>query len=571
MSAFSFSRHTTRQTSGLVTLLVALPVVCYSLLILNYTVNVPWMDDIDAFLSFLLGYIDASSVGEKIDWLLRPNNEHRILTAKLITLAIYALTGTINFKGLIISAFLFLLGLLFLFYRLFRTINLPLLAFVPVPFLLLQPQHYLVSMWAITGLQHEVVLFLSFTSLYLLATGRGKAFSGALAIQLLASLSMSNGLFGWVAGAVVLATQRNWTRLGVWLVLGVATIVFYFHDFQSPQGNESSFSFFLKYPYIVLAGFFTFTGALFDFFPDTPILPRSILPTIWGLVVISAMLWLLWQMNAPLFCRSFTQSSDQPVTNLQQRRYFFTGAYAFLMVNALIVAFLRPRFGYEVMLVSNYMLYPAILTILIYLNLLSEYSTSPSVQRWVTIGLVLGLSVWGIWYVLRYPKVAHREQMLLTQSFNQQRNGVGLGASWGSPFATLATNALNETVRRGIYQYPVSNNLPYDQLTSAGNTDSSLALQLRGGDYSTVVHTTNPLPAFHDPSALVVQSATRSYLFVSEAPYVLRTFWLRRPVSSVQGEILNGMLAPGTYRIGILLPETIKPTLRFSHQEVAIP
>ncbi|QKZ15808.1 hypothetical protein HU175_18185 [Spirosoma sp. KUDC1026] len=552
-------------------MLAVLPVVCFSLLILNYTVNIPWMDDIDAFLSFLLGYTDAGSVGEKIDWLLRPNNEHRILTAKLITLSIYAITGTINFKALIISAFLFLLGLLFLFYRLFRAINLPLLAFVPVPFLLLQPQHYLVSMWAITGLQHEVVLFLAFTSLYLLATGQRKAFSGALAIQLLASLSMSNGLFCWVAGAVVLAVQRNWTRLALWLALGAAAIIFYFHDFQSPQGNESSFSFFQKYPYIVLAGFFTFTGALFDFFPDAPIFQRSILPTIWGLVLVPTMLLLLWQMNAPLFLRSFAQKPNRSVTPLQQRRYFFTGAYAFLMVNALVVAFLRPRFGYEVMLVSNYMLYPAILTILIYLNLLSEYSTSPSVQRWVTLGLVLSLSVWGVWYVLRFPKVAHREQMLLTQSFNQQRNGVGLGASWGSPFATLAANALNETVRRGMYQYPASHNLPYDQLSSAGTTDSVLGLQIQEGDYSTVVHTTSPLPAFRNPSAVVVQSATHSYLFVSEAPYALRTFWLRRPVASVQGEILNGMLAPGTYRTGILLPETISPALRFSARQVTIP
>jgi hypothetical protein len=161
--------------------------------------------------------------------------------------------------------------------------------------------------------------------------------------------------------------------------------------------------------------------------------------------------------------------------------------------------------------------------------------------------------------------------MLLTQAFNQQRNGVGLGASWGSPFATLVANALNKTVSRGMYHYPENHNLPYDQLASAGTVDSSLVLQIQEGSYSTVVHTTRPLPAFRDPSALVVQSATRSYLFVSEAPYAPRTFWLRRPVASVQGEILNGMLAPGTYRIGILLPESAKPLLRFSDQRVTIP
>lgn len=105
-----------------------------------YVVDVPWIDDIDAFLSFIIGYLDTPTTAQKFDWLTRPNNEHRILTGKLITLLMYKLTGVVSYRWLVFAAFAFLLGLLAVFYRVFRPTTLPLLAFVPVIFLVLQPQ-----------------------------------------------------------------------------------------------------------------------------------------------------------------------------------------------------------------------------------------------------------------------------------------------------------------------------------------------------------------------------------------------------------------------------------------------
>ncbi|WP_332369411.1 hypothetical protein [Spirosoma telluris] len=416
--------------------LIAMAILCFCVILGVYVVDVPWIDDIDAFLSFIIGYIDAPTLGQKLDWLIRPNNEHRILMGKLITLFLYKLTGVVSYRWLIFAAFAFLLGLLALFYRVFRSMNLPLLAFVPVAFLLLQPQYYLTSMWAITAMQHQVVVMMSFVTIYLLASGDQRRFGAALGMQVLTSLSMSNGLFGWIAGAVVLALQRQWIRLGIWLIVGVGTIVFYFHDFPDGQGNESSVSFFLKYPYLVFLGFFTFTGGLFDFFSMASILWRSVLPTLAGLVIILAMLVLLWRMNEPRLGRLIGayESSNRATKALWKRRYFFTGCYTFLMVNAVIVAFLRPRFGYEVMLISNYMIYPAVLVILLYLNVLSERQTELILNRWVGFGLVVSLVIWGNWYIVQLPKMAFRKHQILTYAFNQKHNKTGLGPSWGVPF-----------------------------------------------------------------------------------------------------------------------------------------
>ena len=530
------------------------------------------------FLNFILGYSDAKTMATKIDWLLRPNNEHRILTAKLVTVGMQFLTGEVNFRWLILVAFAFLFGTFALFFRVFRSMNLPLLAFAPVCFIFWQPQYYLTSLWALTGLQHEVVIFLILLALYLLS-GRGPyRFGGALALQLLASLSMSNGLFGWVAGGVVLALARHWRRLGLWVGLGVATIIFYFHDFQNSQGNGSSVSFFLESPHIVVAAFFTFMGALFDVVPVSDIVQRSILPTLVGLLVVPTVLWFLWRMNWPLW------SPPQPADSAQQRRrYFFTGCYAFLFINAAIIAFLRPRFGYGVMLVSNYMIYPALLVSVVYLNGLSEFRPNLILNRWVRTGLVVGLVVWTVSYGLHWPRIAYRKQMLLTFAFNQKHNDIGLGPNWGSSFADMVRQTMQETVRRGWYHYPDGYFTPYEALLTPSapvSIDPKLDLRMRGGGYDHIVETDfDALPQPVGQAAVVVQSGQKTYLFPSESGYRPSAFYLGRPVRTIWAEVINMVLMPGTYRVGVLTPPAqsrplapgAAPAIRFSNRVIRIP
>ncbi len=562
-------------------LLIAGPVVCYGLLVLTYAVNVPWVDDMDAFLSFILGYSDATTLAQKVDWLLRPNNEHRILTAKLTTVLMRFLTGEVNFRWLIFVAFGFLFGTFALLYRVFRSMNLPLLAFVPVCFIFWQPQYYLTSLWALTGLQHEVVIFLTLSAIYLLSGSGTYRFAGAMGLQIWASLSMSNGLFGWVAGAVVLVLARHWTRLGLWVGVGVATIIFYFHDFQNSQGNGSSVSFFLESPHIVIAAFFTFVGALFDFLPvnDVDIVRRSILPTLFGLVLVPTVVWLLWRMNWPLWSRNRQTDPAQ-----QRRRYFFTGCYAFLFVNAAIIAFLRPRFGYDVMLVSNYMIYPALLTVLVYLNGLSEFRSRLVFRRWISTGLVVSAVVWIISYGLHWPQIAFRKQMLLTFSFNQKHNDIGLGPQWGSPFADMVRRVMQETVKRDMYHYPDGYFTPYEALLKpvvSVAVDSTVALAMRGGGYNYVIETDfDALPQLVGQAAVVVQSDRRTYLFPSESGFRPGAFYGGRPVRAIWAEVINPMLAPGTYRVGILTPSVRARTgeasldqtqpIRFSNRQITI-
>jgi hypothetical protein len=397
-----------------------------------------------------------------------------------------------------------------------------------------------------------------------------------MALQILASLSMSIGLFGWVAGAVVLVLARHWRRLGLWVGIGIATIIFYFQDFHNLQGNESSVSFFLESPHIVFAAFFTFIGALFDFVPVNNIVLRSILPTLFGVLLVPTVAWFLWRMNWPLFSGHGLADASQ-----KRRRLFFTGCYAFLFINATVVAFLRPRFGYGVMLVSNYMIYPALLTSLVYLNGVSELRSRLTLRRWVRTGLVAGVVVWMVSYGLHWPQIALRKQTLLTYAFNQKHNDIGLGPYWGSPFADVVRRVMQETVRRGIYHFPDGYFTPYESLLKPSvpiAVDPKLELRMRsgGGGYHYIVETDfNALPEPVSQAAVVVQSDRRTYLFPSELGYKPGAFYLGHPVRTLWVEVISMMLAPGTYRIGVLAPPKggrsgqTQP-VRFSNQKITI-
>lgn len=563
-------------------ILVAFPILCFVILMFIFADNIPWMDDLEAFIGFLVNYTEADSWSEKAHWLLAPNNEHRILFAKLITLSFYKLTGTLNFRWLILVAFLCLLGIMFIFYRVFRTIRFPLIAFLPVTLIMLQPQHRLASFWAITALQHLAVAMMIIWALYLLAVPNRSSifstrFAGALFLQILASFSMSNGLFGWVAGASVLVIQWRlergnypW-RLLIWMAVGVVVILLYFHDFASMQGNESSLSFFLKNPHLVFFGFFTFLGGLFDFFPTANILVRSILPTVAGMLLVSLMIWLFKTVLFPVLWKTSLQSPDRAVNH---RRYFFGGIYVFLLVNAVVVAILRPRFGYEVMLVGNYMLYPALLVSTLYLTALSELRDAKHRTKWMTSGLMLGGIVWSVMYFIHLPRLAEQKLTRETSVFNQKYNNIGFGATLGSPYAAATERWMQIAAEKGFYTYPEDTFYePYEKMlqkpVSPGRSALHLLVEETENDFQIVTHNW-PLPKGINEACIVVKSKDNTYLFPAENLFFSAPYYLKNRMPNISARVFKSFLHPGNYQIGILVVPSGKSDIRFSNQFINV-
>jgi hypothetical protein len=436
------------------------PILLWVFVILYYSINLPWYDDFDPFPDFLHKWITDTTFSDRLELLFQPNNEHRMVIGKLVTLTYYWITGQLNFTFLHVAGACFTLGTLAIFWQSFKKSRLDWWYFLPVPFLLFQLQYHLVFLWAICSLQHQCVVFFVSLSMFLLSRNK---FSGAVLAAICATYAMSNGIFVWPAGVVVLLLNFRYKQLAFWCLAAVLAVGFYFYGL-SAQGNESSIAFFIKYPHLSVLGFFAFLGGLFDFFPEKTIVIRSALPVLMGfLVMIWIVIW-LWRQVTPWLSQTFSwpkkiaDNNSNAGKEVKAFQIFLLGILTFLLVNALIIGLLRPRFGFFVMIVSNYKMYPALFLIIAYLSFLASTSRKSLQHRVFQFSLAIGILIWGISIYSYLPAISERHKYLMVNGYNQEHNAFGLGHVPFSKSAAYVDDLMKDMVRRGVYEYPTEVN-----------------------------------------------------------------------------------------------------------------
>lgn len=540
--------------------LIALSVLFFWSYLFIYAVNVPWFDDVEVFPGTLVIWLQSDLLGG-ITELFRPNNEHRMLPGKLAGVLCYELTGQLNMRWLALAANLNLMGIIVLFWRVFQRFNLTPLYFLPVCLVLLQPQFYLASTWSITAWQHQSVLFWGFLTMYLLSRNTFKTYLGAILSGFITAFCMSNGLLFWVAGAVVLGFQKRFRYVMGWLVgMGVAVFL-YFYNFNN-TANANGLSYFFAHPHESFLGFFTFFGGAFDFWQLSPIVKRAILPTVAGAILVAFCGWWLVGFMLKII------SKNSPLNKPDPARFFLFGCLVFLFGNGFIIALLRPQFGYYVMLVGNYKLYPALLLAFSYLIFISDSTPKPLLWR----GILAFCVVFGVVsYVKFIPDVAQRRQMLLAGAYNQQYNDIGLAAQINTTFADYTKHQMTVLSTQKAYIYPsvfnesVINKPIQDQQFMAnvlveGTPKTSVVVtqpDFENGDYA------------HDAAYVVLKSPTKTYLTATKQLYFAGRNPLRKP-KGFSAELLPKFYQPDTYQIGVLIVSRSVQTFYKTDQRVLV-
>jgi hypothetical protein len=577
-------------------LIVLLPLIIFWGLLFRYAVNVPWFDDVEEFPGTVMKWMQADFTEGFLE-LFRPNNEHRMLSGKSAAVLCYQLTGELNMRWLILAANLFLTGIFWIFWKNFQPKNLSILFFLPVGLFLFQPQYYLTSNWVITAWQHESVLFFGFLSLYFLSLNSSKSDIWAFLFILICTFSMSNGMFFWLAGGAILGLQKRYKFLAVWLVLMMVSVWLYFYGFDN-KANNTGLDYFKQNPHESFFGFFTFLGGSFDFFQHKEIVTRSILPTIMGFGLFCFCVNWAWKVVRQVFFASpvagvptSPQQADARVSggeyffpNLpaNPRQSFLFGVFVFLMINASVIALLRPRFGYFVMLVGNYKIYPALFLVLAYLMFFNARYLSPIKNRTFYILIVISLIFNTLSYWKFTPEVADRRRMMLTNAFNQKNNAIGLAAMINSDFANFTEKTMNFLSENGAYHYPII----FDETkvsgedTSHGNRVGNgvaggqllfpIKIQQKSATKILVENDTfqrgNEL---NDGAYLLLKSSKRNYLvFAKQAPYMGRNpFGVGKGFSV---EIPVNFCKPDTYEIKIYIIVNNKHEIFKTNQSVKI-
>jgi hypothetical protein len=264
----------TRLKSTWVTAAVcAVPVVLYFVFFFSCAVNVPFGDDYAA-LGFVVNFTNPSWPA-KLPLLFSLHNEHRIVTLRLLLLVFHYLSLKIDLKAVAFLANLSLLGSASL---LARSLDLektsPVssstwrgrsLWFVPVFFLLFQPHHYQLSLWALCAFTNLVVYFLAFLSFYLLVRSRSsRAFAGAILCAALAAFTNGNGIFVFFVGCLILLQEKKYRRLWRWAAVGLLIVGFYFLGYRQNPEHPSLLPYLRQNVWPTIEYFLSVMGAFGD-------------------------------------------------------------------------------------------------------------------------------------------------------------------------------------------------------------------------------------------------------------------------------------------------------------------
>lgn len=403
--------------------LICFPIILFYGMLFNYSVDIPSLDDFVAILGFMNQFVDLDSLSGKLRLIFSQHNEHRIVFTRILTLANYYLSGSVNFKLLIVAGNLALLGLIFLIYHSANIKTSKLLYFTPAVLLMFQPSYMESMLWAMASTSNFYVLFFAFLSIYLLAFDSYKSFIFAIIFAIFASYTQGNGIFVFLSGLFLLLPHRRYKRSFIWSIVFIFCFFLYFHGYEKPPPFpgivEEPFNFASAAKYFLL-----FIGSIGKY--------RG-LANMLGAFVLASFLYLTYA--------KYYKSS--PVI------YAFL---CFLLLTAISASIFRASMGLGVgqALASRYTINSALFLLLTYLALVELLAGR--LKPWVGVGGgSVALTIFIFHWVIQAPYFKPHHDSLVHGS-NQFKLGKNNGLNYLDK--NMAMHILAESQIKKIYVVP---------------------------------------------------------------------------------------------------------------------
>ncbi len=256
-----------------------LPAAAYLWFIQYFGVNVPRQDQWSDIA--LIGRSYSGTLGFGDLW--AGHNDHRILFPNLLAVALGRTTHLNLFVEMYLSAFLLFvaIGLIAATHRR-RAPSTPLIAYCPVAIVLLSLAQYQDTLWGFQIAWYIVVVCLAAT-LFLLdrPTLHWPALAGAIAVAVVGSYSLFQGLLIWPVGLLLMSQRRRARSQRIaWAVIALVTAALYFVHLASPPDRF----YVLHHPGTAIKLFFLTVGDIFaqptPFSGDNVILVFGVLMTL---------------------------------------------------------------------------------------------------------------------------------------------------------------------------------------------------------------------------------------------------------------------------------------------------
>ncbi len=403
--------------------------------VLRFTANIPYYDDFDNLL-----YYSEAPPAERMSQLFGQSNEHRILTARLLTEATRLCLGSVNFTGITLAGNLCMAGLFVLYLVIGRQSNLRAVYGCALGALLFSfaPWHNMI--WASAATQNITIQFFALLAFVLYFASERPAVRGlAVAAAMMSAYSNGNGLFVFPALMVTLFMRqllagggpaRFWQPrylLDNGLLAGalLITAVLYFTGYHQP-GHHPGLLAGLREPMAAALFFLRFTGGYF-------ILPYPEWTT-WGglfLAVLSVRLLFLR--------RAYTQPA-------------LAAMLIFLLITAAVAALSRVTFGAEAAWYPRY----RINSILILCSVLGLYlQCRPREKKDTTLAALVtaGSLLFWVWHGLDAREYMTRHRRTLEDK-TADWYVYGSGLAYHNHLMQHAGGILDRAEQLGIYTVP---------------------------------------------------------------------------------------------------------------------
>jgi hypothetical protein len=221
-------------------LLALLPVAYIATQVVAASRNIVFWDEIDTALDLVIRINAGADWHELVQRFFAVDNEHRMVTSRLLYAVSYWLTGTLNFHFIGAVGNLCLVGACVALVAAVRETERRIRLGVILAFAMFQLEHFESFLWSGSSIDHFQVVMLAMLALIALSRGtRGGVMAGA-GFGLLATFTLAHGCMVWPVGFLLLWHQRRWNHLAFWTTCSIAATSAFLYGFEFNPGHRIS-------------------------------------------------------------------------------------------------------------------------------------------------------------------------------------------------------------------------------------------------------------------------------------------------------------------------------------------
>ncbi len=194
--------------------------------------NIVYWDEFDTALRLAVKLHEGQGTGAFLQDLFAINNEHRMVTSRLLFAVLYWTTGTLDFGVVGAIGVGSLIALVVLLAATAGSAARAVRLTVLLALLLFQLEHYENFLWSGASIDHFTVVFLLGAAVVALARGGPAGLAAAGIAGTAATYTLAHGLIIWPLGALLLFLTPGRRGLLPWLALSVVVVGTYFTGFK---------------------------------------------------------------------------------------------------------------------------------------------------------------------------------------------------------------------------------------------------------------------------------------------------------------------------------------------------